>query len=87
MFYAACVLAAFCMVVTYVVGLYGAAGTAVYCAASAAVSQARLQGARRQQQQPSFLRHQAAGYGPGMGGAAYGPGMGGTQFRRRPGHY
>ncbi|KAK3266420.1 hypothetical protein CYMTET_24953 [Cymbomonas tetramitiformis] len=57
-FYSCAVLAAVSMTATYLVGLYGAAGTGVYFMAKSAQTAARLEGQRRQD--PRYIRNQAA---------------------------
>lgn len=68
LFYSGCVLAAFAMVATYIIGLYGAAATAVYAGAGMLANTARLQAAQRAnghvpRQRPAYLGQRPAGFG------------------------
>mmetsp|Transcript_31859 Transcript_31859/g.44159 ORF Transcript_31859/g.44159 Transcript_31859/m.44159 type:complete len:308 (-) Transcript_31859:4-927(-) len=58
LFWSGCVLAGVSMILTYLVGLYGAFGTAIYATASLASNRMRLEGGRRQQQQRQYIRQQ-----------------------------
>lgn len=74
LFFVGAVLAGVSMVATYLIGIYGVTGGAIYCAASAAGSHARLQASQGRGARPTYIsqgRHHSA-YGqarPGYGQA------------------
>jgi len=67
LFYSGCCLAALAMVATYIIGLYGAAATAVYAGAGMLANTARIQAAQRAnghvpRQRPAYLGQRPAGF-------------------------